>query len=660
MSTTRRCPRCGATLSKDRIGCPRCLLEAARDAASEASAAAAPDRRTPPTPAELAPDFPQLEIEALVGQGGMGCVYRARHAQLGRSVALKILAPGSEDDARFEERFLREARALARLDHPGIVRVYDFGRAGTRWFLLMEFVEGANLRSLLQGGRLPPQQALAIVPQLCDALQYAHSAGVVHRDIKPENVLVDASGRVKLADFGLAKLLDTQVGARSATEAVMGTLNYMAPEQISRPREVDHRADIYSLGVVFYEMLTGELPLGRFEPPSKRMRVDVHVDEVVLKSLEQAPERRYQHAVDVRTDLERSQIPAPAAQAAPREPAGSRSSSRRPSPVRDVALWFAGSLVLWTAYWMVGFRLGLAAMSFHGLAQALLAFLCMRREIVETNPNRLVARVAVFAVAIVLGCSAWTLRSVAAWDETTSSHWEPGRFAASMDLVQPETQRAAEVAYGPKRVAVSQLRDVSLNGGSEIERLDPNGWFLVALFAWLLAGAALPTGQGKSRGRTIALASFSILGVQLLAALVISDGFRVLAPDEPPEKPQTVSFMSRSGHGGADRIVRQWIEEQNLGIAHESEWSVSFDGKQMDEYRARLIVADELSMFDRWRFDPLRGPRPRLFQKLELVLVCLHSSGHTTVAWRAARVEDSARRAVFEHALSDLQTRLTR
>jgi serine/threonine protein kinase len=156
----------------------------------------------PPSIDQLAADFPQLEFEALVGQGGMGCVYRARHVQLGRTVALKILAPGAEYDARFEERFLREARALAKLDHPGIVRVYDFGRAGNRWYLLMEFVEGANLRGLLDGGRVSPELALGIVPQLCDALEYAHSVGVVHRDIKPENVLIDASGRVKLADFG--------------------------------------------------------------------------------------------------------------------------------------------------------------------------------------------------------------------------------------------------------------------------------------------------------------------------------------------------------------------------------------------------------------------------------------------------------------------------
>ena len=144
------------------------------------------------------------------------------------------------------------------------------------------------------------------MPQICDALQFAHEAGIVHRDIKPENILLDAKGRVKIADFGLAKLLgDAGPQHLTGTHQVMGTLHYMAPEQWERPRHVDHRADIYSLGVVFYEMLTGELPLGRFAPPSEKVQVDVRLDEVVLRALEKEPERRYQHASDVKTDVER-------------------------------------------------------------------------------------------------------------------------------------------------------------------------------------------------------------------------------------------------------------------------------------------------------------------------------------------------------------------
>src|SRR4029077_13476974 len=149
-------------------------------------------------------------------------------------------------------------------------------------------------------------QALKIVPQICDALQYAHEKGVVHRDIKPENVLLNEQGHVKIADFGLAKLLGREVAMPSltGTRQVLGTPHYMAPEQMERPGTVDHRADIFSLGVLFYEMLTGELPLGRFPPPSQKVEIDLRLDDVVLRTLEKEPARRYQKASDVRTEVE--------------------------------------------------------------------------------------------------------------------------------------------------------------------------------------------------------------------------------------------------------------------------------------------------------------------------------------------------------------------
>jgi hypothetical protein len=273
----------------------------------------------PPEPAELAPLFPELEIGALLGAGGMGAVYRAKKKRLGRDVALKVLHAELSGDpvwverSVFAERFLREAQAMARLAHPGIVAVHDYGEREGRCFLVMELVEGTNLRALLKQGLLAPRQALDIVRQLCDALQFAHDEGVVHRDIKPENVLVDAKGRVKVADFGLAKLVGAPASV-TLTDAgqVMGTPHYMAPEQVERPRDVDHRADLFSLGVVFYEMLTGELPLGRFSPPSQRVQVDVRLDEIVLKTLERERERRYQQAAQVKTDVERvEREPAP-------------------------------------------------------------------------------------------------------------------------------------------------------------------------------------------------------------------------------------------------------------------------------------------------------------------------------------------------------------
>jgi predicted Ser/Thr protein kinase len=260
----------------------------------------------PPRPEDLAPLFPQLEIIELLGQGGMGVVYKARQLRLDRLVALKILLPALGRDPAFAERFAREARALARMNHPRIVGVHDFGESGGLFFLVMEFVEGVNLRGLLGRGRLEPEKALRIVPQICEALQYAHEQGIVHRDIKPENILLDRRGNVKIADFGLAKLLRSMAAdsALTGSRQVVGTLRYMAPEQMERPLAVDHRADIYSVGVVFYEMLTGDLPMGRFDPPSKRVRVDVRLDDVVLRALEKEPERRYQHVSEVKTEVE--------------------------------------------------------------------------------------------------------------------------------------------------------------------------------------------------------------------------------------------------------------------------------------------------------------------------------------------------------------------
>ena len=190
----------------------------------------------------------------------------------------------------------------------------------------MEFVDGVNLRQLLHAGRVSPREALAIVPQICDALQFAHDQGIVHRDIKPENILLDRRGRVKVADFGLAKIVGN-VGRPSRvlpssvpeherrrrnrsdrptddlTDAgkAMGTPQYMAPEQIQHPGEVDHRADIYALGVVFYQMLTGELPGKPIEPPSSKVQIDVRLDEVVLRALEKKPELRYQQVSEVKT-----------------------------------------------------------------------------------------------------------------------------------------------------------------------------------------------------------------------------------------------------------------------------------------------------------------------------------------------------------------------
>jgi predicted Ser/Thr protein kinase len=290
----------------------------------------------PPSLLELAAIFPQFEILELIGQGGMGAVYKVRQRQLDRVVALKILPPGIGGDAAFADRFAREAKALAKLNHPGIVTIHEFGCSGGLYFIVMEFVDGVNLRQLLKGGRISPREALAIVPQICDALQFAHDLGIVHRDIKPENLLIDRRGRVKVADFGLAKLVggdpDEEAAAIFASGSlhteggkVMGTPRYMAPEQIERPAEVDHRADIYALGVVFYQMLTGELPGERLEAPSRKVSVDVRLDEIVLRALEKDPELRFQQASVMKTRVEET-----------RE-AGTTGGEKSPVPKRALA-----------------------------------------------------------------------------------------------------------------------------------------------------------------------------------------------------------------------------------------------------------------------------------------------------------------------------------
>jgi serine/threonine protein kinase len=272
-----------------------------------------PAAEPPLPPEQIAPHFPQLEILECLGRGGMGVVYKARQKSLNRLVALKLLAPERVHDAKFAGRFAREAQALAALNHPNIVTIHDFGQAGGFYYLLMEFVDGVNLRQLLRTRKFTPEEALAIVPPLCDALQFAHDRGIVHRDIKPENLLLDKTGKVKVADFGIAKMLGTVdghgnsgefVSPENVTQSAVGTPSYSAPEQKADPQRVDSRADIYSLGVVFYEMLTGELPGQQLQPPSKKVRIDVRLDEVVLRALEKKPELRFQQVSEVKTLVE--------------------------------------------------------------------------------------------------------------------------------------------------------------------------------------------------------------------------------------------------------------------------------------------------------------------------------------------------------------------
>jgi len=303
--TPKRCPQCGSPIPADAPQglCPKCVLGGVSAPTESGQPAGHPE--LPPLD-KIRAAFPQLEVVDLIGEGGMGCVYKARQPRLDRLVALKLLWPKLGADPAFAERFNREARVLARLNHPNNVGVYDFGQAGGFYYLLMEYVDGVNLRQAMRSGRFSPAEALSLVPRICDALQYAHEEGVLHRDIKPENILLDTRGRLKIADFGIAKLFGQarENANLTATGVAVGTPHYMAPEQLERPQDVDQRADIYSLGVVFYEMLTGELPVGRFAPPSQKATVDPRVDDVVLRALEKERGKRYRSAGEVKTRVE--------------------------------------------------------------------------------------------------------------------------------------------------------------------------------------------------------------------------------------------------------------------------------------------------------------------------------------------------------------------
>jgi eukaryotic-like serine/threonine-protein kinase len=248
--------------------------------------------------------LPGLELVRVLGRGGMGEVWLARQRSLGRMVAVKVLPPRLARDAEFVSRFDKEATALAALSHPNIIQIIDRGVAGEHYYFVMEYVEGRSLREVMR--ELSPPEALRIALQVARAIECAHDNHIIHRDLKPENILLDGRGHAKVADFGLAGIRRPDARQElTATAVAMGTLNYMAPEQRRDAKNVDGRADLFSFGVVLYEMLTGELPVGRFKLPSARVPgLDARVDAVVERLLENEPESRYARASEVCQALE--------------------------------------------------------------------------------------------------------------------------------------------------------------------------------------------------------------------------------------------------------------------------------------------------------------------------------------------------------------------
>ncbi len=262
----------------------------------------------PPSPEELQHEFPQYEIRGILGRGGMGAVYRGWQKSLQRSVAIKMLPPGIDDGGMdFAERFQQEARAMAKFKHPGIVTVHDAGETdhGLLYFI-MECIEGQDVAQLVAArGRLAPEEALRITSRVCEAMAYAHERGVIHRDIKPSNVMIEADGTVKVADFGLAKLSSAESTVNTLSSLSIGTPDFMPPEALHGSRTVDHRGDIYAVGGMLYQMLTGKAPHGRFEPPSHMVPgLDPRLDAMVDKAMQADPAKRYSSAMEMQAAIE--------------------------------------------------------------------------------------------------------------------------------------------------------------------------------------------------------------------------------------------------------------------------------------------------------------------------------------------------------------------
>jgi len=318
MPAATSCTTCGTPLSESVLAglCPTCVrrFAMAEDATPGDTAAGARSVKTPPggweppSVRDVAAVLPAgaYRVESLIGRGGMGAVYKGWQTSLERYVAIKILPRGLEDDGIcYAERFKAEAKAMARLTHPGIVTVFDAGQADGLLYFVMEFIEGTDVQALMAQGPLPPERALAITSDVCDALAFAHDSGIVHRDIKPSNIMLDRSGRVKVSDFGLAKVVAQESAGFTRTNLVMGSPDFMAPETMTGAANVDHRADLYAVGVMLYAMLTRQTPRGKYVLPSRLVpQLDKRLDRIVDRALQPDRDARYSSAIELKTAIE--------------------------------------------------------------------------------------------------------------------------------------------------------------------------------------------------------------------------------------------------------------------------------------------------------------------------------------------------------------------
>jgi len=253
---------------------------------------------------ERLPAIEDYEILDIIGQGGIAQIYKARQKSLGRLVAIKILFPEFTHDPEIVRRFDREAITIAALNHPNIVHVIDKGQAAGRYYFVMEYVDGTSFKEIIYDEKRPIRDKLEIIVTILKGLDYAHKNGVIHRDIKPANILIDRNGNALLADFGIAQLLNATDPEKTKLDVVMGTLAYMSPEQRESSARVDLTTDIYAVGVMIYEILTGKRPMGKFRMPSEIIsKIPKRFDDIVARRLDENPSARYQSAVELKDDM---------------------------------------------------------------------------------------------------------------------------------------------------------------------------------------------------------------------------------------------------------------------------------------------------------------------------------------------------------------------
>jgi len=250
---------------------------------------------------QTVPEIPDYQIEAKIGQGGVARIYKARQKSLDRDVAIKVLFSELCRDSDIVRRFDREAKTIAGLSHPNIVHVIDRGKIDDQYYFVMEYVDGTSFKDIIASADYTVRQKLDMIVMVLKGLDYAHKNGVIHRDVKPANILIDKQGNALIADFGIAQILSKPEQEVTRSDVVMGTLAYMSPEQRVSSTNVDLTTDIFSVGVIIYEILVGKRPMGRFQLPSEiNPKIPNQFDDIIARCMAMNPKERFQSAVELK------------------------------------------------------------------------------------------------------------------------------------------------------------------------------------------------------------------------------------------------------------------------------------------------------------------------------------------------------------------------